>query len=44
MQITLTQKQFVKNLNLKNVGEYHDLYAQSDTLILTDVFENFQNM
>ena len=28
---------------LNNLGEYHDLYVQSDTLLLTDVFENFRN-
>ena len=24
----------------KNLGDYHDSYVQSDTLLLTDVFEN----
>ena len=29
---------------MKNRGKYHDLYAQSDTLLLANVFENFRNM
>ena len=33
-----------KGFKLENLGDYHDLYVQSDTLLLADVFENFRYM
>ena len=32
-----------EKFNLNNLGDYHDLYVRSDTLLLADVFENFRN-
>ena len=32
-----------KDFIIANLGKYHDLYGQSDTSVLADVFENFQN-
>ena len=33
----------LEEFKLKSLGGYHDLYVQSDTLLLADVFENFRN-
>ena len=35
-------KEFNK-FNIKNLGKYHDLYVQSDTILLAGVFESFRN-
>ena len=32
-----------KKFKLKNLGGYSNLYVQSDTFLLADVFENFRN-
>ena len=30
--------------NIKDIGDYHDLYVQADTAQLSDVFENFRSL
>ena len=37
-------KRVCKDFKIKNLGEYHDFYGHSNTLLLADVIENFRNM
>ena len=37
-------KRVCRDFKTKHLGEYHDLYLKSDTLLLTNVFENFYKM
>ena len=45
----ITDKNYVhaqkvwKVFEIKDIGEYHDLYVQCNTLLLVDVFENFRH-
>ena len=37
-------KRGCKDFEIKESGDHHGLYVQSDTLLLVDVFENFRTM
>ena len=36
-------KTVFKEIKMNNLGVYHGLYIQNDTLLLVDVFKNFRN-
>ena len=33
-----------RGFKIINLGDYHDLYVQSDTLLSVDIFENVRSM
>ena len=37
-------KRVYKEFTIKHLGDYHDLYVQSHTLLLSDVFENLEKL
>ena len=37
-------KRVREDFKIRNLGNYHNLYLESDTLFLAGVFENFQNI
>ena len=39
-----TLKEFLEDFGIKELGKYHDLYVQSDTLFLAHVFESSRNI
>ena len=40
----LTNIWMIGTNSIKSLGEYHDLYVRSGTLLSADVFENFRHM
>ena len=44
MQIIVHAKRVCKDIEIKNLVECHDLYVQSNRLLLANVFENFRSI
>ena len=41
--LIIDMQKIYKEVNNKNLGDYHNSYVQSDTLLLADIFENFRD-
>ena len=39
----ITNAHYKHAKKVKNLGNFHDLYVQSNTLLLADAFESFRN-
>ena len=37
-------KKFVKNFEIKSLGEYHDLHVRSNTLLLANILNNIRDI
>ena len=37
-------KEVCKDFEVKNLDELHDLYVQSDTILIADLFDNHRNI
>ena len=44
MKSMRTQKQVWETFGYRNLGDYHNLYVATDTVLLAEVFENFRKV
>ena len=44
LEMQMDTKEVFKDFKIKNLGDSHDTYLKTNTLILTDVFQFFRKM